>query len=38
MMVQAGFTTVFVGIETPDEASLAESGKILNTNLDMSRS
>jgi radical SAM superfamily enzyme YgiQ (UPF0313 family) len=35
MMVQAGFTTVFVGIETPDEASLAESGKILNTNRDM---
>jgi radical SAM superfamily enzyme YgiQ (UPF0313 family) len=38
MMVQTGFTTVFVGIETPDEASLAESGEILNTNLDMSRS
>lgn len=35
MMVQAGFTTVFVGIETPDEASLAECGKRLNTNRDM---
>ncbi len=34
-MVQAGFTTVFVGIETPDEASLAECGKSLNTNRDM---
>ncbi|MGB2982401.1 MAG: radical SAM protein, partial [Candidatus Bipolaricaulia bacterium] len=27
MMVDAGFTTVFIGIETPDEASLAECGK-----------
>ena len=35
MMVQAGFTTVFVGIETPDEASLAECGKSLNTDRDM---
>lgn len=35
MMVQAGFTTVFVGIETPDEASLAECRKSLNTNRDM---
>jgi radical SAM superfamily enzyme YgiQ (UPF0313 family) len=35
LMVQAGFTTVFVGIETPDEASLAECGKHLNTNRDM---
>jgi len=24
MMVQAGFDTVFIGIETPDEESLAE--------------
>jgi radical SAM superfamily enzyme YgiQ (UPF0313 family) len=24
LMVQAGFNTVFVGIETPDEESLAE--------------
>jgi radical SAM superfamily enzyme YgiQ (UPF0313 family) len=35
MMVRAGFTTVFVGIETPDEASLAECGKRLNQNRDM---
>jgi radical SAM superfamily enzyme YgiQ (UPF0313 family) len=35
MMVEAGFTTVFVGIETPDNASLAECGKSLNTNRDM---
>jgi len=35
MMVEAGFTTVFVGIETPDNASLAECGKKLNTNRDM---
>ena len=35
MMVEAGFTTVFVGIETPDDASLAECGKSLNTNRDM---
>lgn len=30
MMVQAGFTTVFVGIETPDEDSLAECNKFQN--------
>jgi len=35
MMVEAGFTTVFVGIETPDNTSLAECGKSLNTNRDM---
>jgi len=35
MMVDAGFTTVFIGIETPDEASLAECGKTLNTNRNM---
>lgn len=27
MMVEAGFTRVFIGIETPNEASLGESGK-----------
>jgi radical SAM superfamily enzyme YgiQ (UPF0313 family) len=35
MMARAGFTTVFVGIETPNEASLAECGKSLNVNRDM---
>ncbi|MFC2077303.1 B12-binding domain-containing radical SAM protein [Candidatus Bipolaricaulota bacterium] len=35
MMVDAGFTTVFIGIETPDEDSLTECGKNLNTNRDM---
>ncbi|WP_027715472.1 B12-binding domain-containing radical SAM protein [Desulfuromonas sp. TF] len=30
MMVEAGFDTVFIGIETPDEAGLAESGKLQN--------
>ena len=35
MMIDAGFTTVFIGIETPDEASLAECGKNLNTNRNM---
>ena len=35
MMVDAGFTTVFIGIETPDEVSLAECGKSLNMNRNM---
>jgi radical SAM superfamily enzyme YgiQ (UPF0313 family) len=35
MMIDAGFTTVFIGIETPEEASLAECGKHLNTNRNM---
>jgi radical SAM superfamily enzyme YgiQ (UPF0313 family) len=35
MMVDAGFTTVFIGIETPDEASLTECGKNLNKNRNM---
>ena len=35
MMVAAGFTTVFIGIETPDEDSLAECSKIQNRGRDM---
>jgi radical SAM superfamily enzyme YgiQ (UPF0313 family) len=35
MMVDAGFTTVFIGIETPDQDSLTECGKTLNTNRDL---
>jgi len=35
MMVDAGFTTVFIGIETPDQESLTECGKNLNTNRDL---
>jgi radical SAM superfamily enzyme YgiQ (UPF0313 family) len=35
MMVQAGFDSVFVGIETPYEESLAECGKIENKNRDL---
>ena len=35
MMVQAGFDAVFVGIETPDEGSLAECNKKQNKNRDM---
>jgi len=30
MIVKAGFDTVFIGIETSDEAGLAESGKVQN--------
>jgi radical SAM superfamily enzyme YgiQ (UPF0313 family) len=36
LMVKAGFETVFVGIETVNEASLAECNKIQNRNRDMS--
>ena len=35
MMVKAGFGAVFVGIETPDEDSLAECGKVQNRNRDL---
>jgi radical SAM superfamily enzyme YgiQ (UPF0313 family) len=35
LMVRAGFDTVFVGIETPDEESLSECGKLQNKNRDL---
>ncbi|MBN1276933.1 MAG: B12-binding domain-containing radical SAM protein [Deltaproteobacteria bacterium] len=35
MMVNAGFDTVFIGIETPDEKGLAECNKQQNMNRDM---
>ena len=35
MMVEAGFDTVFVGIETPDEESLAECHKTQNRSRDL---
>lgn len=35
MMARAGFITVFVGIESPNEESLAECGKHTNTNRDL---
>jgi len=35
MMVQAGFDTVFIGIETPDEGGLAECNKKQNKNRDL---
>jgi len=35
LMVQAGFSRVFVGIETPDEKSLAECNKNQNRNRDL---
>ncbi len=34
-MVKAGFDTVFVGIETPDEASLTECSKVQNKGRDL---
>ncbi|NLE68331.1 MAG: DUF4070 domain-containing protein [Lentisphaerae bacterium] len=34
-MVEAGFTKVFIGIETPNEDSLAECGKSQNRNRDL---
>jgi radical SAM superfamily enzyme YgiQ (UPF0313 family) len=35
LMVKAGFDTVFVGIETPNEESLTECGKSQNKNRDL---
>jgi radical SAM superfamily enzyme YgiQ (UPF0313 family) len=35
LMVRAGFDTVFVGIETPNEESLAECSKFQNKNRDL---
>jgi len=35
MLVRANFGTVFVGIETPDQDSLAECGKFQNKNRDL---
>ena len=35
LMVQAGFSRVFVGIETPDENSLAECNKVQNHHRDL---
>ena len=35
MMVKAGFDTVFIGIETPDEQSLTEANKKQNKNRDL---
>ncbi len=37
LMVQAGFSRVFVGIETPDEASLTECNKTQNNGRDLVR-
>jgi radical SAM superfamily enzyme YgiQ (UPF0313 family) len=34
-MIRAGFTSVFVGIETPDDLSLKECNKVQNTNRDL---
>lgn len=35
LMAQAGFTTVFIGVETPDENSLAECNKTQNLHRDL---
>jgi len=35
LMVEAGFNSVFIGIETPNEESLAECNKVQNKNRDM---
>ena len=38
MMVRAGFDSVFIGIETPNEESLAECNKKQNKNRDLAKS
>ena len=38
LMIAAGFTAVFIGIETPDEESLAECSKLQNKNRDLADS
>ena len=35
LMVKAGFTSVFIGIETPNEESLVECNKVQNKNRDL---
>lgn len=35
LMIEAGFTKVFIGIETPDENGLAECSKVQNKNRDL---
>jgi radical SAM superfamily enzyme YgiQ (UPF0313 family) len=35
MMVEAGFVMVFIGVETPDEASLTECSKVQNRGRDL---
>jgi radical SAM superfamily enzyme YgiQ (UPF0313 family) len=35
LMVQAGFSSIFVGIESPEEASLEECRKVQNTHRDL---
>jgi radical SAM superfamily enzyme YgiQ (UPF0313 family) len=35
LMVQAGFTKIFIGIETPEEDSLVECAKVQNTRRDL---
>jgi radical SAM superfamily enzyme YgiQ (UPF0313 family) len=38
MMIEAGFDSVFIGIETPDETSLTECNKTQNKNRDLAES
>jgi radical SAM superfamily enzyme YgiQ (UPF0313 family) len=38
LMSKAGFSTVFIGIETTEQASLEECGKVQNTNRDLIQS